>query len=236
MKHKNNPAGNTSTTFSVEWIPYALILAVLIGAWITAAVMPDATPGKPAGISEALPDQIGAWKGENLFFCQNESCLRSFTEQTLGTNRVCPRCGGTIERTWSLAERRLLPKDTVLLKKVYHHPNGQSLTVSVVISGTERVSIHRPQMCLVGQGYDIIHEQNCRITIPGKAPLWGRDRVYFRGPIKALAGAVVRTAEARRASTHLPLVLTVETSDPREFLKIKERTPLARKQPDPICG
>ncbi len=75
-----------------------------------------------------------------------------------------------------------------------------------------------------------------RANFPGKAPLWGRDRVYFRGPIKALAGSVVMTAEARRASTHLPLVLTVETYDTREVLKLKKRTPLARKQPDPVCG
>ncbi|MCK5913411.1 MAG: hypothetical protein KAG12_06000 [Desulfuromusa sp.] len=75
-----------------------------------------------------------------------------------------------------------------------------------------------------------------RANFPAKAPLWGRDRVYFRGPIKALAGTVIMTAEARKASTHLPLVLTVETSDTREVLKVKKRNPLTSKQPNPICG
>ena len=75
-----------------------------------------------------------------------------------------------------------------------------------------------------------------RANFPSKLPLWGRDRVYFRGPVRALAGSVVMTAVARRASTHLPLVLTVETYDTREVLKLKNRIPLARKQPDPICG
>ncbi|MEA3545027.1 MAG: hypothetical protein U9R69_07390 [Thermodesulfobacteriota bacterium] len=75
-----------------------------------------------------------------------------------------------------------------------------------------------------------------RANFPGKAPLWGRDRVYFRGPIKALAGTVVATAEARKASTHLPLVLTVETSDTREVLKVKKRARIPRKQTSPVCG
>ena len=75
-----------------------------------------------------------------------------------------------------------------------------------------------------------------RANFPGKIPLWGRDRIYFRGPIKALAGSVIMTAEARKASTHLPLVLTVETSDTREVLRLKKRILIAPKQPDPICG
>jgi len=75
-----------------------------------------------------------------------------------------------------------------------------------------------------------------RANFPSKVPLWGRDRIYFRGPIKALAGSVIMTAEARKASTHLPLVLTVETSDTREVLRLKKRLQVAPKQPDPICG
>jgi endonuclease/exonuclease/phosphatase family metal-dependent hydrolase len=74
-----------------------------------------------------------------------------------------------------------------------------------------------------------------RANYPGNFPLWGRDRVYFRGPIKALAGTVLATAEARKASPHLPLVLTVESCDTRRFLKLKDRVRL-RKQPDPVCG
>ncbi|MDX2479136.1 MAG: hypothetical protein QNK24_02225 [Desulfuromusa sp.] len=75
-----------------------------------------------------------------------------------------------------------------------------------------------------------------RANFPGKIPLWGRDRVYFRGPIKALAGNVLMTAEARKASTHLPLVLTVETSETREVLTIKKSARVAPKHPNPVCG
>lgn len=75
-----------------------------------------------------------------------------------------------------------------------------------------------------------------RANFPGKVPLWGRDRVYFRGPIRALSGHVVKTANARKASTHLPLVLTVETNETREILKVKKRSQITAKQPNPVCG
>lgn len=60
-----------------------------------------------------------------------------------------------------------------------------------------------------------------RANYPGGFPLWGRDRFYFRGGINALAGTVVATPEARRASNHLPLVLTVELVENRDFLRLK---------------
>lgn len=75
-----------------------------------------------------------------------------------------------------------------------------------------------------------------RATYPSRAPLWGRDRVYFKGAIRALAGNIVMTTESRHASTHLPLVLTVETRDTREILKLKKRSRISAKQPNPVCG
>ena len=78
-----------------------------------------------------------------------------------------------------------------------------------------------------------------RANYPSHFPLWGRDRIYFRGAVRALAGSVVATAEARKASPHLPLVLTVESSESRNFLKLKEVAKKAArlpKQPDPVCG
>lgn len=74
-----------------------------------------------------------------------------------------------------------------------------------------------------------------RANYPGNFPLWGRDRIYFRGQVRALAGSVVATGEARKASPHLPLVLTVESCETRQFVKLKRVSPLV-KQPDPVCG
>lgn len=60
-----------------------------------------------------------------------------------------------------------------------------------------------------------------RANFPANFPLWGRDRFYFRGELRALAGTVVATPEARHASTHLPLLLTVEQIDTRKYLHLK---------------
>ncbi|NOQ52438.1 MAG: hypothetical protein GQ578_09520 [Desulfuromonadaceae bacterium] len=67
-----------------------------------------------------------------------------------------------------------------------------------------------------------------RANYPGKFPLWGRDRVYFHGPVRALTGTVVATPEARKASPHLPIVLTVESCETRNFLKLKDVVPLRK--------
>lgn len=74
-----------------------------------------------------------------------------------------------------------------------------------------------------------------RANYPANFPLWGRDRIYFRGPIRALAGTILATAEARKASPHLPLVLTVESCDSRQFIKLRGRLRF-RKHADPVCG
>lgn len=75
-----------------------------------------------------------------------------------------------------------------------------------------------------------------RVNYPAVFPLWGRGRVYFQGPIRALDGAIIRTEQAKKASTHLPLLLTVETSDTRKTLKVKDHSTLRQKQTSPVCG
>jgi len=75
-----------------------------------------------------------------------------------------------------------------------------------------------------------------RGTFPARFPLLDRDRIYFHGAIRSLSGQVIWSPEARRASKHLPLVLTVETRENREPLKLMERAKMGAKQPNPICG
>lgn len=65
-------------------------------------------------------------------------------------------------------------------------------------------------------------------TYPAWLPLLARDRAYILGELRVLATEVVRNRLARQASSHLPLLLTVEISDLRKFLKIPPAFP-ARK-------
>lgn len=62
-------------------------------------------------------------------------------------------------------------------------------------------------------------------TYPAWLPLLARDRAYILGDLRVLAIEVVRNRLARQASSHLPLLLTVEISDLRKYLQIKTTFP-----------
>ena len=127
-----------------------------------------------------LPAQVGEWKGEDIFFCQNEKCQWSVRASQLDGKMVCPVCGGGLRQTWSLGESWLLPADTVLLRKVYVHPSEQELTVSVVVSGKEQVSIHRPEICLVAQGNEVAGRSTLAMPLDGRKPLNIRSLEIFK--------------------------------------------------------
>ena len=57
-------------------------------------------------------------------------------------------------------------------------------------------------------------------TYPAWLPLLTRDRAYVLGDLRVLATEVVRNRLARQASSHLPLLLTVEITDLRKYLKL----------------
>jgi hypothetical protein len=61
-------------------------------------------------------------------------------------------------------EQGMLPPDTVYGRRLYRARDGFSVSASVVLMGTDRTSIHKPQYCLIGQGETII--ANEMITIP----------------------------------------------------------------------
>ncbi|WP_044891464.1 exosortase/archaeosortase family protein [Opitutus terrae] len=54
-------------------------------------------------------------------------------------------------------ERAVLPADTGFSRRNYVHVQGGAHVVlfSIVLSGRDRTSIHRPELCLVGQGWTI---------------------------------------------------------------------------------
>ena len=48
-----------------------------------------------------------------------------------------------------------LPKDTSFGQRLYKTPEGHWTLVNVVLMGTDRTSLHKPQFCLEGQGWNI---------------------------------------------------------------------------------
>ena len=68
----------------------------------------------------------------------------------------------------SLAELEWLPDDTIFGRRHYTNTIGFSMDVSVVLMGTDRTSIHKPQVCLTGQGWSI--ERSDLVKVPMSRP------------------------------------------------------------------
>jgi hypothetical protein len=69
----------------------------------------------------------------------------------------------------SLAERRILPADTEFAKKRYVGAFPSEINCEIVLSGAQKSSIHRPQVCLAGQGWTIVQEQPLQVALMGGA-------------------------------------------------------------------
>jgi EpsI family protein len=65
-------------------------------------------------------------------------------------------------------ERELLPPDTGFARKNYVAvaDGSKQVFLSVVLSGRDRTSIHRPELCLVGQGWTIAGSTEHRFQVP----------------------------------------------------------------------
>jgi len=57
-------------------------------------------------------------------------------------------------------------------------------------------------------------------TFPARFPLVGRDRAYLCGDLRVVDSRIPRGVIARHASSHLPLILTVQICDPRSYLRL----------------
>lgn len=150
--------------------PHLTIIALLVITSLALGFSVDVHLEDVAGVKVELPAQVGKWSGQELKFCQNGACQLSWTVDELKGRTTCPKCGGKLD-SMAAAEKALLPPDTILLKKQYHDPEGHSIFASVVLSGKERASIHRPEVCLVGQGSEITKRYILPVNLEGRGEL-----------------------------------------------------------------
>lgn len=124
------------------------------------------------GVRMTLPSRLGEWTGQELRYCHAKDCKKDYLASDLAPGVTnCPSCGGLLF-PMSLEEYEQLPKDTMFVKSRYEHPNGDQLHVSIVLTGRERESIHRPERCLVGQGYRIERSEKLEVKRPGRPSIW----------------------------------------------------------------
>ena len=82
-------------------------------------------------------------------------------------------------------ERELLPADTIIVKREYHTP-GRSIEyrdlahAALVIAGNDTRSIHRPEVCLDGQGWTITSSTVREVKMISGAILRVRDLAIQR--------------------------------------------------------
>jgi len=89
-------------------------------------------------VAEPIFDEKGNLAGTNSAFLPER--VLDFVSEPVGITRL--------ELDW-------LPKDTTYGRRHYKAPDGFEMLTSVVLMGTDRTSIHKPQYCLPGQGWNI---------------------------------------------------------------------------------
>lgn len=150
--------------------PYLTVIVLLIATSLALAFTVNTTISDEAGVKVYLPDRVGTWTGDELRFCQSPACQAQVFLSQVVEDGVCPKCGGKLG-TMTKVEADLLPSDTEVLKKQYTAPNGEVIFAAIVMSGRERASIHRPQVCLVGQGNEIVKSSVLDVPMEGRGPL-----------------------------------------------------------------
>lgn len=92
----------------------------------------------------------------------------------LSTNTVAlpVEVAGYTSRTEPISDMEVsfLPTDTTFARRYYTATNRPDLLMNVVLMGTNRRSIHRPEICLTGQGWTIERTEELEIPIATPYP------------------------------------------------------------------
>jgi uncharacterized protein DUF3485 len=86
-----------------------------------------------------------------------------------------------------------LPKDTSFAQRLYQSTNGFQMLMNVVLMGTDRTSLHKPQFCLQGQGWQIDQQASATTTVPMERPV-----PYQLPVVKLIASKQVEVEGQRR--------------------------------------
>jgi EpsI family protein len=210
--------GLPKDTVVVNGRGYALVVLAAVLCAVVFGVnrsMPEPSYGEAAFVTPELPRNVGDLAGDGLFFCHNDQCMMTFEESKLLNAKrgadgkyICPSCGQPLYEI-SLGEQMDLPKDTRIVKRVYRAPDGLTYSVSVVIGGRQRNSIHRAELCLPAQGFAMQGAGTIQLhVLPGQPPFSARRiRAQHTG------GQVINLiywfeSGSHRCSSHAERILT----------------------------
>jgi hypothetical protein len=63
-----------------------------------------------------------------------------------------------------------LPKDTSYAGRLYTAPDGLQINSTIILMGADRTSIHKPDYCLPGQGWQILDKALENVPVAGAKP------------------------------------------------------------------
>jgi len=131
----------------------------------------DVSLNDQPGVRTELPRTLdNGWVGDELRYSHDPENPKQYRASELELPDIDPVTGEKLF-TMSLAEYDALPQDTKFVKSIYTNDTANQVFVSIVLSGKERNSIHRPQRCLVGQGNTIMKTDYMKIPLEGREPL-----------------------------------------------------------------
>ena len=116
----------------------------------------------------AWPTSLAGYEVDDILYCQDEKCARTFFASLMMGETNCPACKAALDGR-SLGENTVLPPDTKILKRVYRSDWGTQFLVSAVISGVGKSSIHRPELCLPAQGFLMSNPTDFEVATDGSA-------------------------------------------------------------------
>jgi hypothetical protein len=150
--------------------PYLILIGLFVLTALALAFTVDVTLSDQAGVRMDLPARVDDWTGDELRYNHDRDNPKQYRMSELALPDIDPETGEKLYRM-SYAEYEALPHDTEFRKSIYTNSVGEQVFVSIVLSGKERNSIHRPQRCLVGQGNVLMGTERMEIPLPGRDPL-----------------------------------------------------------------
>jgi hypothetical protein len=134
--HERSPLAPGSIS-AADYARAGIVLGLTLFVVLVCWFIPPAKAGGEAGVAMELPYHIGS--------------LYAFSEEV------------------TAAEKTILPADTSFARKTYGAPGSDRndrILLSIVLSGAEKRSIHRPERCLPGQGWRIdgSHTETVRLA------------------------------------------------------------------------
>ncbi|MFT5240045.1 MAG: exosortase [Candidatus Promineifilaceae bacterium] len=166
----NTPTATRPAKYSPP-IAHAIVVGVLLlGCLGACSMMREMQTSDRSGVTMQLPETVGKAQGVSIRYCHNGDCPGIAAHTLAGGSPHCEQCE---QATFPMSkiEKNILPPGTEFTKMQYTSPNGEFVRLSIVLSGENRGSIHRPQRCLIAQGFDIVKSDTVTVPVPDQAPI-----------------------------------------------------------------